>query len=69
MMSSFQQGSALLNINVGAIALAGVLTLGGAFIGGLARVLSGNSWKPFDLKRSGDENLHKKERGTFPLNY
>ncbi|XP_053685143.1 uncharacterized protein LOC128734808 [Sabethes cyaneus] len=66
MVSSFQQGSALLNINLGAIALAGVLTIGGAFIGGLARVLTGNSfenaWKPSGLGRSDSKDPPKTER-------
>lgn len=69
MVNSFQQGSSLLNINVGAIALAGILTLGGAFIGGLARVLTGsdfaNSWKPgFGLNRSDKDGSSKTERAN-----
>ncbi|XP_055524549.1 uncharacterized protein LOC129718138 [Wyeomyia smithii] len=66
MVSSFQQGSALLNINLGAIALAGVVTLAGTLIGGLVRVLMsnsfGNSWQLFGLNRSDNDGSPKTER-------
>ncbi|EDS31623.1 conserved hypothetical protein [Culex quinquefasciatus] len=38
MMSSVMKGTSLININVGAVALAGVLAVGGALIGGVAKL-------------------------------
>ncbi|XP_058452136.1 uncharacterized protein LOC131430897 [Malaya genurostris] len=42
-MTSIQKGTSLLNVNLAAVALAGVLTLGATFIGWLAKSFKGDS--------------------------
>ncbi|XP_058839878.1 uncharacterized protein LOC131695410 [Topomyia yanbarensis] len=73
MMSTFQKGTALLNVNVAAVALAGILALGSAFIGGLAKLLKGYSLGethgPLGQKREDTSGLPKTEKAYDQISW